>query len=124
MLDTHVLIWAANGALDSKATLKSTLAAIKDIDNDLCFSSAAVWEIVIKSERINVDPERLCSGLVARGYREIPITTAHALEAAKLPDIHKDPFDRIMLAQARLEGICLVTCDKVVLKYQEGVLEF
>lgn len=122
LLDTHIIIWAANGELDKKTKVKDTLRAIRDTESVLCFSSAAIWEIVLKAERIGIDPERLYSGLVARGYREIPITTSHALESKKLPGIHKDPFDRIMIAQARAEGIYLVTQDEVVLDYRQNVL--
>ncbi|MBK7766539.1 MAG: type II toxin-antitoxin system VapC family toxin [Sulfuritalea sp.] len=84
-----------------------------------------MWEISIKNglERsdFNVDPRRLWRMLLVNGYRELPIASEHTVAMGDLPPLHKDPFDPILLAQARVEGLTLLTADKAVAKYGEGV---
>ena len=96
-----------------------------DPANHLVFSSASLWEISIKNglERtdFNVDPRRLWRMLLVNGYRELPIISEHTVAANDLPTLHRDPFDRILVAQARVEGLTLLTADKAVAKYGEGV---
>ena len=95
-------------------------------EHQLYFSAAAIWEIVIKlnlgREDFRVDPHRLRKGLVLNGYTELPVTAEHALQVDSLPLLHKDPFDRLLLAQARVEGMRLVTVDATVAQYGEPVL--
>ncbi len=103
----------------SKLTLRSHPA------NHLIFSSASLWEISIKNglERtdFNVDPRRLWCMLLVSGYRELPVTGKHAVAVNDLPPLHKDLLGRILVAQARVEGLLLLTADKAVAKYGDGV---
>ena len=96
-----------------------------DSRNQPVFSSASLWEITIKRglERpdFNVDPRRLWRMLLANGYRELPVTSEHAMAIHDLPLLHKDPFDRILVAQARTEAMLLLTSDTLVASYGEGV---
>jgi PIN domain nuclease of toxin-antitoxin system len=123
LLDTHVLLWAAGepGRLSDRA---QTL--LLDEANSLLFSSASIWEIVIKSSLgradFRVEPGRLRRMLVANGYAEVPITSDHALEVGRLQRLHRDPFDRLLIAQARVEGMRLVSCDDQVVQYGDGIL--
>jgi PIN domain nuclease of toxin-antitoxin system len=122
LLDTHLLLWAA--AEPQRLSAKAR-ALLLDSANQLVFSSASVWEIGIKSglERMDfkVDPRRLWRMLLISGYRELPVSSEHAVAVLDLPPLHKDPFDRILVAQARVEGLTLLTADKVVAKYGDGV---
>jgi len=123
LLDTHVLLWAAGQA---EKLSEQTRDLLKHPENLLFFSAASIWEIIIKlglgREDFKVDPYRLRKMLILHGYSEIPVTAEHALKVDSLPLLHKDPFDRILLAQARVEGMVLLTCDKQVSQYQESVL--
>ena len=122
LLDTHVLLWAASepGRLSARAR-----ALLLDPGNQLMFSAASLWEVTIKNslERpdFKVDPRRLWRMLLVSGYRELPVTSEHTVAVNDLPQLHKDPFDRILVAQARVEGLLLLTVDKAVAKYGEGV---
>jgi len=95
-------------------------------ENSLFFSAASIWEIVIKlglgREDFKVDPHRLRKMLVVHGYTELPVTAEHALKVDTLPPLHRDPFDRLLLAQARTEGMLFLTNDAAVVKYQESIL--
>lgn len=122
LLDTHLLLWAASEPQRLSAKARNLLL---DPANHLLFSSASLWEISIKNglERsdFNVDPRRLWRMLLISGYRELPITSEHTVVVNDLPHLHKDPFDRILIAQARVEGVTLLTADKVVARYGDGV---
>ena len=121
LLDTHILIWAAAGTVPEKA-----LPYIADENNILLFSPASIWEIVIKSglgrPGFQVDTPALYRGFLDNGYSELVITGSHALAAGSLPPIHKDPFDRILLAQAQVEGISLLTADETVARYPGEII--
>ncbi|PFG53688.1 PIN domain nuclease of toxin-antitoxin system [Marinobacter sp. LV10R520-4] len=118
LLDTHILLWAASDAMQLSPEAKEL---ILDQENTLYFSAASLWEVVIKNglgrEDFKVDPHLLRRGLVENGYRELPITSQHTLAVGHLPDIHKDPFDRILVAQAQAEGFLLLTADELVMRY-------
>jgi PIN domain nuclease of toxin-antitoxin system len=122
LLDTHLLLWAASEPerLSSKAR-----ALLLDPSNQLLFSAASLWEISIKNslERADfkVDPRRLWRMMLVNGYRELPVSSEHTVAVNELPPLHKDPFDRILVAQARVEGLLLLTVDKALAKYGEGV---
>ena len=122
LLDTHLLLWAAS---EPRRLSAKARALLLDPANYLVFSSASLWEVSIKSglERsdFNVDPRRLWRMLLVNGYRELPVTSEHTVAVNDLPPLHKDPFDRILIAQARVEGLTLLTVDKMVAKYGEGV---
>jgi PIN domain nuclease of toxin-antitoxin system len=118
LLDTHLLLWVA-GQPERLSTLARTLLA--DPRNELLFSAASLWEIAIKRglgrADFRVEPQLLRRGLLDNGYRELPIASEHAVAIDSLPPIHKDPFDRILVAQAMIEGITLLTSDPLVARY-------
>jgi len=118
LLDTHLLLWAAG---TPKRLSASTRKAIESPDHHLFFSVASIWEIVIKRglERpgFQVDAHLLRRGLLDNGYAELAITGEHALAIQALPPIHKDPFDRLLVAQATTEGMTFLTADANVALY-------
>jgi len=118
MLDTHLLLWAA---ADNRQLSVTARTLIEDRDNKLYFSAACLWEVSIKHglgrEDFRADPRVLRRGLMDNGYHELPITSEHAVAVHALPPLHKDPFDRIQVAQALTEGFTLLTTDPVVAKY-------
>ena len=117
LLDTHFLIWIAD---DSPRLSPDVRLRLRSQEGSLLFSAASLWEIAIKNSRrddFQVDGAELRRGLLARRYEELPVTGAHALETSSLPPIHSDPFDRILIAQARYEGLTLLTADRRVARY-------
>jgi PIN domain nuclease of toxin-antitoxin system len=118
LLDTHLLIWAS-----SQSWLLSTAARelIEDPANELVFSSISIWEVAIKRglERsdFDVEPRILRRGLIDEGYRELAFTSDHAFAVSSLPLLHKDPFDRALMAQAMSEGLLLLTSDRLLEGY-------
>ena len=122
LLDTHLLLWAAGQPARLPARAR---ALIKDPANQLIFSAASLWEITIKCglgrDDFRVDPRLLRRGLLDNGYGELPITSEHAVALDALPALHKDPFDRILVAQATVEGLTLLTADPAVAQYQGPV---
>lgn len=118
LLDTHLLLWAAGQPDRLSSTARGLL---DDPENALLFSPASLWEIAIKRglgrEDFQVDVRLLRRGLLDNGYLEVPITSQHAVAVDGLPLIHKDPFDRILVAQAMAEGITLLTADPIVGQY-------
>ena len=118
LLDTHLLLWAA-GMFDGLSAEAAGL--IDDPANDLVFSAASLWEVTIKAglgrEDFKVDPSLLRRGLIDNGYVELPIRGEHAVAAGGLPPHHKDPFDRMLVAQAIVEGLTLLTADPLVAAY-------
>jgi PIN domain nuclease of toxin-antitoxin system len=122
LLDTHLLLWAAEFENDKTTNLTTgALTLIRDGANTLHFSAASIWEVAIKKGQgradFHTDPHALRRALLANGYVELPITSEHAAGVATLPPIHKDPFDRLLVAQAIAEGITLLTADAVVATY-------
>ena len=122
LLDTHLLLWAAGkpGRLSADAR-----RLMKDAGNELIFSAASLWEIVIKRglgrDDFQVDPRLFRRGLLDNGYNELPLGSEHAVAIDGLPLLHKDPFDRILIAQALVEGIILLTMDPLVAQYSGPV---
>jgi PIN domain nuclease of toxin-antitoxin system len=118
LLDTHIVMWAAR---DSPRLSAEAAALILDTANDLAFSVASLWEISIKAALgradFQIDIRSLRRRLLAEGYREYTIEGEHAAVAASLPLLHKDPFDRMLVAQAVIEGVVLLTSDPVVARY-------
>ena len=97
-------------------------AGLKQTNKDkLVYSAASIWEVAIKRglgrEELSADPRLLRRGLLENGYVELPVSGAHAAAVDLLPPIHKDPFDRIFIAQAQIEGLTLLTADEVVARY-------
>ena len=122
LLDTHLLLWAA-GLPDRLS--KTARELIEAEGSELIFSTASLWEIVIKRglgrEDFKVDPRLLRRGLLDNGYAELPISSEHVVAIDTLPPLHKDPFDRVLIAQALVEGIILLTTDGVVASYPAPV---
>lgn len=122
LLDTHLLLWAAGQPDQLSATARLLL---DDPQNELLFSAASLWEVAIKSslgrDDFLVDPRLLRRGLLDNGYIELSITSEHAVAVDGLPPIHKDPFDRILVAQSIVEGIALLTTDPLVAQYPGSI---
>jgi PIN domain nuclease of toxin-antitoxin system len=122
LLDTHLLLWAAG---QPEHLSKAARSLLDNAENELLFSVASLWEVAIKSTLgradFHVDPKLLRRGLLDNGYVELPITSAQAVAVTTLPLIHKDPFDRLIVAQALTEGITLVTSDLVVSQYPGAI---
>lgn len=118
LLDTQLLLWAAGIPHRLSAACRKL---VEDPQNELFFSAASLWEITIKHglgrDDFQADARVLRRGLLDNGYCELPISSEHAVSIGSLPAIHKDPFDRILIAQATVEGIMLLTSDAVVAKY-------
>ena len=118
LLDTHLLLWAAGqpDRLSRRAWL-----LLDNPQNELLFSAASLWEITIKAglgrDDFRVQPRLLRRGLLDNGYAELPVTSLHAVAVDALPPIHRDPFDRLLIAQALAEGITLLTSDPTVALY-------
>ena len=121
LLDTHVLLWAAAGILSP-----SVAKYIENESNVLYFSSVSIWEVVIK-RRLNkkdfeIEPILFYQGLRSAGYKELPVTGQHALAVERLPALHKDPFDRLLIAQAISEELLFLTADKIVARYTGPII--
>ena len=118
LLDTHVLLWAAGEPDRLPADARSL---IEDPASELVYSAVSLWEVAIKKglgrEDFRVDPRVLRRGLLEHNYTELVVTGAHAVAVDALPPIHKDPFDRLLVAQAQIEGMTLLTVDEVVGRY-------
>ena len=122
LLDTQLLLWAAGQPERLSAAAKKLL---NNPRNELLFSAASLWEVAIKStlgrDDFRVEPRLLRRGLLDNGYHELPITSQHAVSIDTLPPLHKDPFDRLLLAQALTEGITLLTSDAQLARYSGPV---
>lgn len=122
LLDTQLLLWTAGHPerLSSAAT-----RLLRSPENELLFSAASLWEIAIKAglgrEDFRVEPRLLRRGLLDNGYTELQVSSQHAVSIDSLPPIHKDPFDRLLIAQAITEGITLVTSDAKLARYPLAV---
>lgn len=118
LLDTQILLRAAEGA---DQLPREALRLIESPSTELVYSAVSVWEVAIKNslgrEDFQVDPRLLRRGLLEHGYTELPVTGAHAAAVDLLPPIHKDPFDRLLVAQAQIEAMTLLTMDEVVARY-------
>jgi len=118
LLDTHLLLWAAG---DPERLSTQARQLIDNPENELLFSAASIWEVAIKRglnrPDFAADPRLLRRGLLDNGYSELPIVSDHVVATESLPLIHRDPFDRVLVAQATVEGITLLTTDSVVSQY-------
>jgi PIN domain nuclease of toxin-antitoxin system len=118
LVDTHLLLWAAfePDRLSAKA-----VKTLQSRDTPLAFSLATIWEVAIKTSlgrpEFSVDPGVLHRALVGEGFVELPIKAAHLIRLATLPWVHRDPFDRLLVAQAMEEGLTLLTADATLKRY-------
>lgn len=123
LLDTHVLLWslAEEDRLDPE-----TRALIEDPVNDVLFSAASIWEIAIKAQLARIDfpvrPERVAQAAREIGFRELPVRSEAAAHVASLPLLHRDPFDRLLVAQAITDPARLYTADALLPRYSESVV--
>jgi PIN domain nuclease of toxin-antitoxin system len=118
LLDTQLIIWVAIGDSRLKPAAR---AVLNRRTNEFLFGVSSIWEIAIKSalrrRDFLYDPREIRRQFIANGYEELPILGHHVVAIDSLPPIHKDPFDRILIAQAMVEGITLLTADPVIAKY-------
>ena len=118
LLDTHLLIWVAS---TPERLSGEALSLLQNLEHKLYFSAVNLWEISIKRglgrQDFRVDPSLFHRGLIENGYTELAVTSFHCIALEQLPVIHKDPFDRMLVAQAVSEGMLLLTSDAVVAKY-------
>jgi PIN domain nuclease of toxin-antitoxin system len=118
LLDTHLLLRAAG---EPNRLSRKARTLIGNPENELLFSAASLWEVAIKRglgrSDFQVDARLLRRGLLDNGYNELPIVSDHVVATESLPPIHKDPFDRVLVAQATVEGITLLTMDSLVAQY-------
>lgn len=118
LVDTNVLIWMS---MQSSRLSRETTEILENSGNTVWFSAISILEVAIKQSlrkaHFNVDPQRLRSMLIAEGYLELPVTGAHAVRVLDLPLIHRDPFDRLLIAQALAEDLLLMTSDHVIANY-------
>jgi PIN domain nuclease of toxin-antitoxin system len=118
LLDSQLILWVA---MFSNRLPEAARVLMSDSHNELLFSAASIWEITIKSLQrradFRVDHRLLHRLLLDSGYTELPVTSRHALTIDALPPLHKDPFDRLLLAQAISEGIVLLTADAQLARY-------
>lgn len=123
LLDTHILLWCLEGEEKlSDQARKIILSA-----DEVYASAANVWEIIIKIStgklKIQTDPQDMVEAIADSGFEMLFIKPEHALKLMDLQDIHRDPFDRILIAQSLVEPLHLVTCDSVVAKYGGNVIK-
>lgn len=118
LLDTNALIWALADQL-----LGAARDAVTDGRNWVAVSAVSAWEIEIKRSRRALDvPDDLVEALTVTGFHPLPVTIEHGIAAGKLPLHHRDPFDRMLVAQAQLEGLTIVTRDRRIARYQVAIL--
>jgi PIN domain nuclease of toxin-antitoxin system len=120
LLDTHVLLWWLEGSAQLPGSARALIA---DPENTIFVSAVSMWEIWLKQ---SLGKLRLSDGfedaLAAESFENLPLSAAHAREVARLPWLHRDPFDRMLLAQARVAGLRLLTSDEALAAYSEPVL--
>jgi PIN domain nuclease of toxin-antitoxin system len=118
LLDTHIMLWTV---FEPHRLPPAIVDEIADASNILLFSVVSIWEVAIKQGRNHPDfaleADRLRSALLEEGYIELPVFGEHALCIRSLPPIHRDPFDRLLIAQASVEGATIMTADAIVAEY-------
>lgn len=120
LLDTHILLW---WLADDRRLPAQAAATIADVDNEVVVSAASTWEISIKQAAGRLDaPDDLLDALAANDFGTLAITTEHAIAAGRLPAHHADPFDRMLVAQAQIEGLTLVSVDGRFSEYEVELL--
>ena len=125
LLDTHLLVWAAYHPERIPAAARLLINSTKC---EPVFSAASIWELAIKAglgrKDFDADPRLLRVNLAQNGFEELPVTSEHASAVMTLPPIHGDPFDRLLIAQALVEGIELLTVDRMIAKYPAPIRVF
>ena len=121
LLDTHPFLWFL---LDRKRIPPPLMAILTDPAQAVYVSAVSVWEVTIKAGlgKLSLPLDDLQQVMVRSGFSDLSVTSLHALEVRHLPPLHRDPFDRLLIAQARHERMTLVTCDSAILGYQIDTL--
>lgn len=121
LLDTHIYLW---WLLDSPRMPDEAARVIAEPSTIVCVSAASIWEVSIKSSlgRLDLDGIDLLAEVAANGFFELAVSGAHSWSAGRLPLHHRDPFDRMLVAQARYEQLTLVTEDAAFARYDVAVL--
>jgi PIN domain nuclease of toxin-antitoxin system len=118
LLDTHFVLWLP---IDYPSISRAARAILNNPENDFLFTAASLWEISLKRARhrrdFGFDPREIRNQMLANGYEELAIKGQHLVAVDYLPPIHKDPFDRLLIAQAMVEGITLLTADSTIARY-------
>ncbi len=118
LLDTHFLLWLP---IDHGAIPSAARRLLADPGHEFFFSAASLWEIALKRARFGsgfgFEPREVRRHFKENGYGELPVKGEHAVAIDSLPPIHKDPFDRLLIAQAMIEGITLLTADGTIARY-------
>lgn len=124
LLDTHILLWAA---MAPEKLSEHFRALLTDTTHQAYFSAASLWEMAIKSslgrDDFQVDVHVFRRALIDNGYTELPVDSRHAVNVRMLPAIHKDPFDRMLVSQAIIEGMRLLTADAKIALYSGPILK-
>jgi PIN domain nuclease of toxin-antitoxin system len=124
LVDTNIALWAL---FDDPLLSQTAHKILNDVNNDIQFSVSNIWEIAIKrglkKPGFDHDPRVIRRCLIDNGYEELLIQSRHVVEVDSLPPIHKDPFDRLLIAQAMVEGITLLTADAVIAQYPGPILK-
>ena len=120
LIDTHIFLWAMSGDKQLTKEAEATMLSAETV----FVSAASIWEIAIKSGigKLDADVNELVARMVEAGFRELPMTAIHAAAVRDLPDIHRDPFDRMLVAQAITEPLRLLTDDDTVGRYSDLVI--
>ena len=119
LLDTRVFLWCVR---DDRRLTKAARAVLSGA-SEIYVSSASIWEAAIKAKlgKLDVDIDALVSSIADSGLLELPVTAKHAAAVGRLPDVHNDPFDRLLIAQAMSEPLRFLTADKVLCQYSDLV---
>lgn len=124
LLDTHIILWAA---LDVKRLSRKAKTILENPENVLYFSPISLWEVSIKHakhpQQMAITSERAKDLALKMGFIELPVRSRHGVDIANLPDIHSDPFDRMLITQARSDGLLLISHDEKVIVYGESVVK-
>ena len=120
LLDTHVFLWAVSGNRRLRADARRRIESADEVH----VSAASLWEIAIKSRlgKIDADPSELAMAIGDSGFDALSVNVAHTIELARLPLLHGDPFDRLLISQAIVERMQLLTADEALLQYGEFVM--
>ncbi len=124
LLDTHVLLWFSSG---DRLLSEKAKSIIENGENEIYLSSISVWELSIKARlgklRLKKDLKQfITENIVEYSIIQLPVNIAHALEISKLPDIHKDPFDRMLIAQSLVEDLTIITSDEFISRYDVNTI--
>ena len=121
LIDTHLLLWWLSGGTKLPRRAWGLMA---DASNQVFFSASSIWEVSIKAAlgKIEADPNEMLVALQSGGFDELPVTARHASAVMRLPDHHRDPFDRMLVAQSMVESLALLTDDRVLSQYGAAVI--